>query len=242
MDKDVYHDMTQLQVNHWWFKARRGILDQTLHGLTISDNFQILEIGCGTGGNMEMLEQFGTVYGMEMNEFAASYAREKTGKTVHIGSLPDEIPFDQKFDLICLFDVLEHIEDDIAAVAAIEPLLKPGGKIIFTVPAYQWMFGKHDRLLHHFRRYTRKSLAKIIINTGLSINRTSYFNTFLLPLAVLARFVDTLTTTKESTGYKMPAKIINSALYRIFSLEKYLLSRCNIPAGCSLLLICEKSR
>jgi SAM-dependent methyltransferase len=237
MDENVYYDMTVLQEQHWWFKARREILHQSLQQLNLQTDCQILEIGCGTGGNMEMLAEFGSVVGMEMNEFAADYARNITGKQVLVGALPDRIPFTQQFDLICLFDVLEHIEDDMGAMASIKRLLKPGGQLILTVPAYQWMFGSHDRTLHHFRRYNKSSLVNSISSIEIVINRASYFNTLLLPVAILSRCLDSLIRKSQSIGYSTPIKLINFILYKIFSMERHLLRHINFSAGCSILIV-----
>ena len=237
MDNHVYKDMAELQEHHWWFKARKEILGRVLHGIDLPENCEILEIGCGTGGNLSMLASLGTVYGMEMNKQAAQYAKQSSGQPVLEGALPGPIPYQQQFDLVCLLDVLEHIEDDDSALAAIKPLLKPGGRIVLTVPAYQWMFGKHDVLLHHFRRYTKRSLAERCTGNGITINKLSYFNTMLFPLAAVARIIDRLSSGKQSTGYNIPHRIVNSLLFRIFRIEKFFLKHWNLPYGCSLIML-----
>ena len=109
MREDIYHDMAKQQETHWWFKARREILHTILKKYIPTKRADILEIGCGTGGNLLMLKKFGRVSAMEMDKFASDYASKTTGIAVKKGWLPDNIPFQKKFDVICMFDVLEHI-------------------------------------------------------------------------------------------------------------------------------------
>ena len=157
MDDIVYRDMIKQEKEHWWFNARREILDVVLSTLKLPKNTNILEIGCGTGGNIEMLQKYGNVKAVEMDVFALEYA-QKTGAEVRQGYMPNKFPYKEKFDLICIFDVLEHIEEDEETLSVIYKHLQLDGKLIITVPAYQWLYGSHDKLLHHRRRYTIKEL------------------------------------------------------------------------------------
>jgi len=238
MDVFVYQDMRKLQEEHWWFRARREILTEVLEGLALPADADILEIGCGTGGNLLMLDGFGTVCGMEMHEEAARYAQQVAVGDIRTGFLPGNVPFDKKFDLICLLDVLEHIEADELAVSALKGLLKPGGRVVITVPAYQWMFGRHDRMLHHFRRYSRKKLAAIFSSHGFGIAKLSYFNTLLFPMAALSWMAEFLSSS-EQPKYVIPAAWINALFYRLFRFEKFVINALDLPFGCSLLLVSE---
>lgn len=242
MEKQVYHDMIKGQENHWWFKARRKILNSILKKYIPSGKIKIFEIGCGTGGNFPMLKKFGDVFAMEMNEFASKYAAAATGLDVRIGWLPDNIPFNEKFDVICMFDVLEHIKDDKSALQEIQKLLNPGGIVILTVPAHQWLYGSHDRMHYHHRRYSTKVLKKIIFNFNMKILRLSHFNFLLFPLIILARLIDIMMKPEESTGYSIPNTILNKLLYTIFSLEKYLINRITFPFGASIFAILKSSQ
>lgn len=237
MDNYVYEDLRELQEKHWWFKARREILTTVLHDLSLPAGCDILEIGCGTGGNLAMLENFGQVYGMEMHDEAVLYARNTSGKDIRAGFLPDHVPFEQKFDLVCLLDVVEHIEDDQSALNALKALLKPGGRVVITVPAYQWMFGKHDVLLHHHRRYSKEALEAVVAPSGLEIERLSHFNAFMFPLTVLAFITDSVTSVDKCTGYEVPAPWLNSIFYNLFRLERFLIDKLNLPFGSSILMV-----
>ena len=142
MSPDAYMEMAEAEAEHWWFRGRRDILRSVLHRLTLPVNARVLEIGSGTGGNLTMLAEFGSVSGLEMDDTARALTARKTGGRFDIraGRCPDDLPFDgQRFDLICFFDCLEHIADDVGALARMRTLLAPGGAILVTVPAYQWL-------------------------------------------------------------------------------------------------------
>jgi len=237
MDNYVYEDLREHQEEHWWFRARREILMRVFGSLALPPEAEILEIGCGTGGNLAMLDRFGKVCGVEMHEEAVQYARSTTGQDIRAGYLPDNIPVDGKFDLICLLDVVEHIEDDRLALSTLNDMLKPGGRVVITVPAYQWMFGKHDELLHHYRRYSRKSLRQLMTDSNIEIARIGYFNTLLLPIAVLAFITDSLTSVEKCTGYDVPPRWLNATFYHLFRMEQFLIDKLSLPFGCSLLMV-----
>jgi SAM-dependent methyltransferase len=240
MDPNAYLEMADTESRHWWFVGRRVLLSSIIHRLTLPPNARILEIGSGTGGNLEMLSAFGRVSALEMDATARSIANKKTFDRFDIrgGFCPTDIPFsDEKFDLICLFDVLEHIEEDFSTLVALRTLIADGGNILVTVPAYQWLWSRHDEFLHHKRRYSAQELRRKITTAGLRIDKISYFNTLLFPLAVVARFKDRLLRTASASGSAIPADPLNSLLYKIFSAERHLLGKASLPFGVSLLAV-----
>lgn len=242
MHPDAYGDMATNEDTHWWFAGRRAILATILQELHLPADAQILEIGAGTGGNLPMLAKFGNVRAMESSKLARQLALKKTNGHYDIrhGALPDILPFAPKsFDLICLFDVLEHVEDDAAALSACHRLLKAGGRLLLTVPAHLWMWSAHDTRLHHHRRYTRYSLTAAVSPAMYQLQRLSYFNTVLFPLAALARLTDRLTGKAASTGSALPSPWINTLLLKLFASERHWLRRRNLPYGVSLLMLLE---
>jgi SAM-dependent methyltransferase len=234
--------MIEWQQTHWWFRARRVLLKTILDKYLPQKSLKILEIGCGTGGNLSMLKQYGDVSAMEMEPSAAENAAKLSGTEIKIGWLPDNIPFTQTFDVICLFDVLEHVEDDKAALLEITQLLKPGGIILLTVPAHQWLYGAHDRMHYHFRRYSSPALKKIIPSDDMETIKFSHFNFILFPILVLSRLMDMVFKHETPTGYNTPNIFLNTLLYTIFSLESYLMDIKNVPFGGSAIVILKASR
>jgi len=235
---EAYIEMAEVQDAHWWFKGRREILRSVIGRLPLPESPRILEIGAGTGGNLAMLSQCGSVKALEMDDYARSIARERTAGQIDIrqGRLPDEIPFKEEFDLVCLFDVLEHVERDIDSLKAIRRMVSTDGCLLLTVPAYSWLWSIHDERLHHFRRYTARELKRKARETGWTVRRITYFNTLLFPLALVARMTDKIIPSQEPAGTGIPSPVVNSTLYRVFSMEKALLRAFNFPFGVSLMV------
>lgn len=240
MNPMAYLEMADTEFRHWWFCGRRVILAQMIGDLNLPSNSRILEVGCGTGGNLEMLAEFGEVHAIEMDDVAREMASRTTNNCCDIraGHCPDQIPFSgRQFDLICMFDVLEHIERDTETLVAANKLLTNNGRMLITVPAYQWLYGAHDEFLHHKRRYSLKQLKGKIAEAGLKATKISFFNTFLFPLAVIVRLKDRLFGSKVAAGTAVPPAIINAVLRTVFGAERFLLKRFNLPFGVSLLCL-----
>jgi hypothetical protein len=134
-----------------------------------------------------------------------------------------------------MLDVLEHVERDAETLVAIGKLLKPGGTVVLTVPAYQWMFGPHDEFLHHKRRYASSGLRKLVVSAGLTVRRLTYFNTVLFPIAAIVRLKSRLMPAQVRQNETTPPKVLNWILQSVFSSERHFISRMNFPFGLSLL-------
>lgn len=240
MNPQAYIEMARVEDLHWWFVARRRIACKAIVRLNIPPHAQILEVGSGTGGNFALLERWGTVTAIEMDAIAYELSLEKKSveTQVFLGKCPDCMPAAvTRYDLICLFDVLEHIEDDVAALRYLLGLLAPGGRLLITVPAYAWLWSSHDVYLHHFRRYTDSSLSRTITSAGGSLCYKTYFNAILLPLVVFVRFLGRLFGVKKTLGTALPCWPLNYSLSIIMSIERMLLRFSRLPCGTSIMAV-----
>ena len=240
MDRIVYDRMAAHDSTHWWYRARRDILADylTRYG-KLPKAARILEIGCGTGHNLPMLAAFGTVDAIEIDPAARAIASERLGRPVGDAPLP-ELPGIERdaYDLIAVLDVVEHIEDDVAALAAMKACLKPGGKILIAVPAHQWMWSAHDVVNHHHRRYSKTTLGSAIEKAGLKPRKLGYFNSLLFPLAAAARIAGRITGRDDSDDSPPPAPP-NKTFEAIFRLERHLVGRVPMTPGVSIVTLAE---
>lgn len=241
MDLQVYRRMAELDSTHWWFVARRRILKALIaRKVRPPANARILEVGCGTGHNLEMLSTFGHVEATELEPEARALSSERLGRPVHDAALPDLSLFPpDHFDLVALLDVLEHVDDDHAALAAIRDRLKPGGKLLVTVPANRWMWTSHDAAHHHHRRYQKRELRSAAARAGFDIDLLTHFNTLLFPPIAAARLAGKL-LGRDSADDAIPPKPVNKALERLFGLETALVGRVPLPFGVSLVAILSR--
>jgi len=240
MNPDAYIEMAATEDSHWWFRARRRIIASTLQNLALPESCHILEVGCGTGGNLDMLRKFGTVAALEADNTALELARLKSAglDDIRPGRLPAENPFPEgSFDLICLFDVIEHIADDSQALSQLRAHLRKNGRIIITVPAFPWLWSNHDTFLHHQRRYTKPALVNMLNTLGFSVERSSYFNFWLFAVAATSRLVSRAFGLTSRTETAIPHAGINEVLFRIFASERHLLKHINLPFGVSLMVV-----
>ena len=238
MERVVYRQMAELDQRHWWYRGRRAVLaDLIRREARPPEAALILEIGCGTGHNLSMLAQFGTVDGLELDDEARAIAEQRLGRKVMSSPLPElaGVP-DRRYDLIAALDVIEHIDDDLAAVLAIASKLKPGGKFVITVPAHQWMWSAHDVVNHHKRRYSKSGLRRLIDRSPLRLDKLGYFNSLLFPLAVAERLSSKLRRTQDA-DVKLPSAPVNSTLETIFAAERHFVGRLPLPPGVSLFAV-----
>ncbi len=236
MEAKAYEDMASVQSRHWWYRARRTILADYIASLGLSPGSALLEVGCGTGGNIGMLEEYGYVTAVERDDFARESAIDLTGIEVVNDQLPELASIGKKFDLLCLFDVLEHVEQDRESLIKLKSLLKPGGTLLITVPAYQWLYGRHDEVLHHHRRYRRSKLAGMLTEVGYRVSYASYFNSILFPIVAITRTIELISKPEVPLGSKMPGRLPNALLYHVFKIERLILRLIRIPFGTSILV------
>ena len=238
MERVIYDRMAELDELHWWYRARRQVLQALIERLIAPPaGSRILEVGCGTGHNMKMLERFGSVDAIEVDPEARAFAEKRTGRKISSAPLP-ALPGIERghYDLVAALDVVEHIDDDRAAIAALASCLKPGGKLLITVPAHQWMWSAHDELNHHKRRYSKRGLERLIEASPLRLERAGYFNSLLFPLAIGARLASRATGGGGGDD-NLPPKPLNYLFERVFAAERRLIGTVPLPPGLSLFAV-----
>jgi SAM-dependent methyltransferase len=238
MERVVYEQMAQLDQLHWWYRARREVLAALIRRKARpKPDARLLEIGCGTGHNLSMLGEFGEVEGLELDDEARAVAEQRLGRPVRNAPLPElsGVP-ERHYDLIAALDVIEHIDDDRAAMDSIARRLKSGGKLVVTVPAHQWMWSAHDVVNHHKRRYSKRALRRLIEGSPLRLEAIGYFNSLLFPLAVAERLSSKL-RGKDDADLSLPPKPLNAALERAFASERHLVGRLPLSPGLSLFAV-----
>jgi SAM-dependent methyltransferase len=242
MEPDAYRLMSSHEDHHWWFVGRRAVISAMLERIPRPPSAKVLEAGCGTGGNLYLLSQRGEVSAFEPHDEARDLAKAKyPDQAIHDGELPFGIPFEPgTFDLVVALDVLEHVEEDEAALLALVAMAKPGGRILVTVPAIQILWGSHDRRLHHVRRYDAARLKRICKASGASTEFLTYFNTLLAPIAIAYRLGERFSGRNLGNQERTPPVAINRVLAGTFSLERQVVRRRSIPFGLSLGVILVK--
>ena len=222
--------------SHWWFQARKKILEKVIKK-NLKENLNILDFGAGSGTNIKMLSKYGFVNIYEPHFQTQKYLRikYKNKKKYKILNKIDN----KKFDLIVLADVLEHIKNDKNQIKKLATNLSKNGHILITVPAYQFLFSSKDSTLKHFRRYNKGTIQKIF--SKFSPIRLTYFNFFLFPpIAITIIICKILDIKFIKTVENAPIKFINRLLFNVFIIEKKIINILNFPFGLSILGLFKK--
>ena len=239
MEPHIYKSMIEIQRTHWWFRGRRRFLDSwvRIHARAPRDA-RILEVGAGTGSNLDTLKSFGRVTALEPDSFAFEHISGRRDITAVQGALPSRASDRLRdFDLVVAMDVLEHIEDDSGALRSMHRMLKRGGTIILTVPAFRFLWSAHDENLHHFRRYRAPELTREMERAGFRIVHASYFNFILFPAALAIRLFGRFVSHIASAGGGKVYPPLNSMLARVFGAEVIVSRFLKFPFGLSVVCI-----
>jgi SAM-dependent methyltransferase len=226
---------------HWWYRGRRRLLNRVIAHLGLPADARILDAGCGSGRNMVELSRYGQVSGIELSPTSVEAARERSVGAVATGSIA-EMPFaEDSFDLAVCLDVIEHLDDDRAALAELRRVVAPGGALLVTVPAYQWLWSSHDVVNHHRRRYTKTTLLYAAGGAGWRYERATYFNSLLLPVAIALRTLERLRPASGETSLDLwvPPAPLNRLLEQPLHVEAAIIGHNGhaLPAGLSLLAV-----
>jgi SAM-dependent methyltransferase len=245
MERGEYVQMYQLESSHWYFRGKRAVLLQLLRlHLTPGSAHRLLDVGCGTGGMLEVLKEFGLAYGVDRSALALGLCRERRIDGLILADASTSLPLkDAQFDVVCALDVLEHLPDERPLLGEIRRVLRPKGFLLVTVPAFKFLWSEHDDALRHYRRYTRRGLQDILEKTGFRIVRLSYYNSLLFPIAFFYRVLrrtltrkahridSTVRGTPQSDFFVQLPSWVNEVLAACFTLEARLLSRGDLPLG-----------
>jgi 2-polyprenyl-3-methyl-5-hydroxy-6-metoxy-1,4-benzoquinol methylase len=243
MDASLYEAYEQLEDTHWWFKGRRRIIERVLdRALRPQVGRRILDVGCATGGMFPLLSRFGQVEGAEYSADARERVHRRFPHVrVEPCALPQELPAGS-WHLITAFDVIEHLDDPVAALAAMRERLEPEGQLVVTVPALPSLWSRHDELNHHRRRYTKPDFTAHLELAGLTVTFCSYFNSLLLPAVAGLRALQRLAPARfadEGSDLTPVPWPLNDALTALFSLEALALPTLRLPLGVSLLAVAQ---
>lgn len=244
MEQHTYGIMNDVEDKHWWFVGRRAILEEFMRMIvqnpkSENQNPKILDVGCGTGANLEMLAQFGASEGVDVSDDALEFCKAK-GLKVHKG-LAENLPFqDESFDVVTALDVVEHLDNDVAGLKEMHRVLKTGGKTLIFVPAFMWLWGVQDDISNHRIRYTKKQIVERLEKAGFEIERATYANwTFFAPI-LAGRTLMKITGIKPESENNVNVSALNGIFGKIFSAEKLWLKNFDFPFGVSIVITAKK--
>ncbi len=248
MEKIEYKRLNDRAKFHWWNIGRRSILEKFLR-INIgnkTNNLEILDIGCGAGENIMFLNKFGNVSGIDISEEALKFSKDKGYSKLIIGNAEKVEEPDSSYDIVSLLDVVEHLDDDVAALNHASRVLKKDGTLLLTVPAHKWLWSMHDKALHHRRRYTNKDLTKKITNAGFEIQKISHFVMPAIPFLLLKKMIHFFNTKIRKKSHEVDTydvilpKKLNSILIQWLSFERFLMKYISLPFGSSLMVVANK--
>jgi 2-polyprenyl-3-methyl-5-hydroxy-6-metoxy-1,4-benzoquinol methylase len=231
----IYPDLYR---RHWWWRVRERVLLRTIDSLLASKagGARILDVGCGAGLFFDALERYGRVNGIESDPSAVEHSGRWRSRIV-IGQLDDGFQTDDRYDLILLLDLLEHVPEPTAVLRRASALLRPDGRVLITVPAFAWLWTMHDEINHHLRRYDGRQLRSTIAGAGLTVDRLSYmFQTLIVP-KLLVRAIESVHRRRDPIP-AIPSPAINGLMQTWFGLESSLFGW--LPFGTSLLVVARR--
>lgn len=239
----TYPILFRVEQTHWWHIGRRRILEAFVADICrrVTDRrARILDVGCGTGANLIMLSKHGDAEGVDVSEDALAFCRERGLDKVRLGA-GEELPYeDGTFDLVTAFDVVEHMDDDLAGLSEMHRVLRPGGRVLLFVPTFMFLWGLQDDVSHHRRRYRLSQLRRVLEQAGFEIERTTYANiTFFLPILLIRKLMR-LTGIKAESENTINVPALNGILGRVLGAESWLLRYINLPFGVSGLCVAKK--
>lgn len=233
-----------MEDRHWWFRSRRRVIWALVHRAGLGPQPRLLDAGCGTGRNLMEFASLGPAEGVDLSPQAVAFCRQRGLDEVRQAAIED-LPYEaERFDLVLATDVIEHLEDDGPALTELRRVTAPDGRLVVTVPAYQWLWSQHDTSWQHFRRYTRRRLRERVRATGWEPTMDTYFYTTLLPPVAAVRGLQRLRANGNGNA-RSDLHLSPHALDRWLELpvrgEAELIERgASLPAGVSIGMVCRR--
>ena len=252
MQQHTYAIMRRVEESHWWFVGRRRIirsfLERICRDLEITREergdqraaLNILDVGCGTGANLEMLSEFGTAEGVDVSAEALSFCEARGLRNVKQGEA-EALPYDaESFDLVTGLDVVEHLDDDLAGLKEMRRVLRHEGLALLFVPAFMFLWGVQDDISNHRRRYTLKGLKRVVREAGFEIERATYVNiSFFAPILLGRLFMRAARLRPESEN-NITIGFLNGVLGKFLGAESGPLRYLNFPFGVSIICVARR--
>jgi SAM-dependent methyltransferase len=240
---ESFDHLSRLEPTSFWFRSRNRLIVQLLRQ-HFPRATSLLEIGCGTGyvlsGIRDALPAIG-IAGSELYTAGLRFAARRLDGAALYQMDCRLIPFDSEFDVVCAFDVLEHVDEDATALAQMHRAAKPGGGIIVSVPQHRWLWSAGDDYAHHKRRYSRRELARKLEDAGFRVERITSFVSLLLPVMVLSRARQKDAATYDPEGEYRAPRFVDRAMELTTETERWLIRRgVSLPAGGSLVAVARK--
>jgi SAM-dependent methyltransferase len=236
MDRGYAAAYEELYRHHWWWRAREEFLVGVLTALKPPGGWErLLDVGCGDALFFDRLQAFGCVEGVEEDRSLVDPAGPWASR-IYLQSFTGEFQPDKCYDLILMLDVLEHLAEPLDALRKAGRLLRAGGQVVITVPAFQALWTAHDDLNHHFARYTRRDASLLVERGGFRVESASYFFHWTFPVKLALRLKEGLIGGRSGQE-RVPPAAINRLLHGMSRLEQRLFAAAPLPFGTSLLIV-----
>jgi SAM-dependent methyltransferase len=253
MQQHTYAILRRVEEKHWWFVGRRRIIRSFLERLyrdhkdsgavqagPVSAR-KILDVGCGTGANLEMLAEFGEAAGVDVSDDALSFCRQRGLTNVKQGAA-ESLPYAaDSFDLVTGLDVVEHLDDDLAGLKEMRRVLRSGGRALLFVPAFMFLWGVQDDISNHRRRYTLKELKRVVHQAGFQVERATYVNLSFFTPILLGRLIMRATGLRPESENNITIGFLNGVLGKLLGAESLPLRFLNFPFGVSIICVARRT-